>query len=274
MSRTADRFTTPTRQKVRLGVLYLLVLTFPITMNYFSPVIIMLAASQGVMNFSFFFWAGWLVLSVLLGRAMCGWVCPLGALQEIKDRAVPKSLPDYPRLRPLKFGLTFAWLGAVVALAVIGGGYTKIDLLFFTESGVSIDSAEGWIIYGIVAATVLIPAFFVGQRGFCHYFCPWGVLNMAGNWLKTRLNLWSLHLVAESEKCTNCGTCERNCPMSLPVRHMVKEGSMNHRECIYCGTCVDNCPKGVIRYRWGRPQESPAGRGVDALERPIEEVEE
>jgi polyferredoxin len=222
-------------------------------MNYFSPVIIMMAASQGIMNFSFFFWAGFLVLSLLLGRAMCGWICPLGAMQEIKDRAVPKPLPDYPHLRPLKFGLTFAWLGALIALAVIGGGYTTVDLLFFTESGVSIDRAEGWIIYGIIAGIVLVPAFFVGQRGFCHYFCPWGALNMAGTWAKRKLRLWSLHLVAESEKCAQCGTCSRNCPMSLPVQLMVERRDMYNRECIYCGTCVDMCPQNVIHYRWGRP---------------------
>jgi len=243
------------RQKTRLSLLYLLVLTFPITMNYFSPVIIMMAASDGVMNFSFFYWTGFLILSLLLGRALCGWLCPLGGIQEIKDRSVPKRLPNYHWLRPLKFGLTLVWMAALVALAALGGGYTRVDLLYLTESGVSIDRAAGWVIYGIIAGMVLLPAFFVGQRGFCHYFCPWSGLNIVGTWLKTKLRLWSLHLVSDASKCTNCGTCDRSCPMSLPVHEMVQRADMYHHECIYCGTCVDNCPSGAIRYRWGRPPD-------------------
>jgi ferredoxin-type protein NapH len=245
--------TVATRQKVRLGILFFILLTFPITLNYFSPVLIMESAAAGVMNFSFFFWIAFVALSLYLGRAFCGYGCPLGAFQETKDRMVPKSHVRINNLRWLKYVLSAGWVGAIAALAIIGGGYTRINLLYNTESGVSIDRAEGWFIYGFIAILVLLPAFFMGKRGFCHYFCPWGVLNIFGTRIKNFFRWPSLHLRTTTEKCQRCHTCDRNCPMNLEVSRAVQRGFMVNDECILCGTCVDNCPNSVIKYSWGRP---------------------
>jgi ferredoxin-type protein NapH len=77
MAREKAFYVQGRRQKIRLGVLFFLVLTLPITMIYFSPVLTLNAASVGIASFSLFFWTAWIVLSLLLGRAMCGWICPL-----------------------------------------------------------------------------------------------------------------------------------------------------------------------------------------------------
>ena len=153
----------------------------------------------------------------------------------------------------LKYVLAVAWVGAIVAMAVMAGGYRQANLLYNTEAGVSVDSAQGWITFFVVVLAVLLPVFLLGKRGFCHYFCPWGVLNMSATWLKNSLRLPSLRLAAQTEECRQCHTCSANCPMSLPVSAMVKAGSMTNRECILCGTCADNCPSGVIAYTWRRP---------------------
>ena len=62
----------------------------------------------------------------------------------------------------------------------------------------------------------------------------------------------SLRLKAEKDKCTHCMTCSKNCPMSLDVNGMVKDGKMENSECILCGTCVDNCKQGVIKYSFSK----------------------
>lgn len=195
-----SRYNPSNRQKARLGVLFFLVLTFPVTMNYFSPVLALVAASEGTVSFSLLFWTAFTVLSLLLGRAMCGWACPLGALQEMKDRMVPKELASHRRLRMLKYLLAVGWLGALVSLAAIGGGFTRIDLLYLTESGVSIDNPQGWITYTVIAGMVLLPAFVTGRRAFCTYVCPWGLLNTAGLVIKKRLRLPGLHLQCEPSR--------------------------------------------------------------------------
>jgi ferredoxin-type protein NapH len=251
---TVTRRSHPGRQKWRLGILFFLVLTFPITMNYVSPILVLGAASEGTLSFGILFWSAFALLSLLLGRAMCGWVCPLGAFQEMKDRMAPKDLRPHRRLASLKYVLGAGWLIALVAMAAIGGGFTRVNLLYLTESGISVDSAQGWIVYGVIAGIVLLPAFFTGRRAFCRYLCPWSLLNTTGLVLKTRGRWSSLHLRAHPSACTKCGLCETSCPMTLPVREMVATGDMYHRECIYCGSCVDVCPHGVIDYRWGRPE--------------------
>ena len=65
------------RQKIRLVILFLILITFPITMNYFSVFLIIEGSGQGVMTFSFFFWSLFAVTSLALGRAACGYICPL-----------------------------------------------------------------------------------------------------------------------------------------------------------------------------------------------------
>lgn len=247
------RSSVATRQEIRLVILFFMVITFPILMNYLSVFLIIEGSAQGIMTFSFFFWTAWVVSALFLGRAACGWLCPLGAFQEAKDRMAPKELAKIRHLKWLKYVLAIAWVGAIVYFAVSAGGYKTINLLYNTESGVSIDRAEGWIFWGIIVLVVLVPAFVIGRRGFCHYFCPWGVLNTFSTRIKDFFRWPSLHLEGARDKCKQCRTCLANCPMSLSVGDMIQSGSVKNAECILCGTCVDNCPNKAITYSWGSP---------------------
>ena len=242
------------RQKIRLGLLFLIFLTFPVTLNYFSVYLIIESGGQGVMAFSFFFWTLFFLTAFFLGRAACGYICPLGAIQETKDRMAPKKLARIKYLKWIKYVLAVGWVGAVIAAVISAGGYKNVDLLYNTDSGISVDSAQGWFMYFTVVLVVLLPVFFIGKRGFCHYFCPWGVLNMTATKIKNFFKWPSLNLKAETSKCTQCHTCDTNCPMSLEVTEAVQKGSMDNSECILCGSCVDNCPNGVIKYTWRRPK--------------------
>ncbi|OGO16972.1 MAG: hypothetical protein A2Z02_01000 [Chloroflexi bacterium RBG_16_48_7] len=251
-----------TRQKIRLTILFLLVITFPITMNYFSVFLIMEGSSQGIMTFSFFFWSLWVLAALVFGRASCGYFCPLGAFQETKDRMSPKQLARIKHLKWIKYVLAAVWVGAIILAAISAGGYHSINLFYNTESGVSIDRPEGWIFYGMIILIILLPVFFIGKRGFCHYFCPWGVLNTVGTKIKNFFRWPSLHLESNKSICRQCHTCSSNCPMSLPVADIVQTGSMKNNECILCGTCVDNCPAKAIRYSWTKPETKLANELV------------
>lgn len=246
------------RQKLRLGFLFLLLLTFPVTLNYFSVYLIIESAGQGVIAFSFFFWTLFLVTALIFGRAACGYVCPLGAIQETGDRMGGKKLARIKYLKWIRYVLAIGWVGAIVAAAISAGGYRTIDLLYNTESGVSVDSVQGWFMYFTIVLAVLLPVVFIGKRGFCHYFCPWGVLNMAATKVKNFFRWPSLNLKAKAEDCIHCHSCDRNCPMSLDVHDAVQSGSMDNSECILCGSCVDNCPTMIIRYTWKRPEKKKA----------------
>ena len=61
-------------------------------------------------------------LSLLAPRAYCGWICPLGTLQDVADKLLfrrrDRSANPAPRLRQVKYGL----LAALLVLAVSGLG--------------------------------------------------------------------------------------------------------------------------------------------------------
>ncbi len=242
-----------TRQKVRLLILFFMAILFPITMNYFSVFLIIEGSSAGIMTFSFFYWAAWLVTALFVGRAGCGYLCPLGAIQETKDRMAPKEFKNIRYLKITKYVLAVAWVGAIVYFAITAGGYKTINLLYNTDSGVSIDRVQGWFIWGMIVLITLVPVFFIGKRAFCRYFCPWGVLNTVSTRIKDFFRWPSLHLEAAPDRCKQCRTCLANCPVGLSAADMVKIGSMKNDECILCGTCVDNCPNKAVKYSWGRP---------------------
>lgn len=246
-----------TRQKVRLTLLFLIMLTFPITMNYLSVYLIMESASKGIVAFTLLFWSVFVLTALFLGRAACGYICPLGALQETKDRMAPKNrLANIKYLKWVKYALAVAWVGGIAAAAISAGGYKTVNLLYNMPSGVSVDSPQNWITWGMIALVVLLPSFFIGKRGFCHYFCPWGVLNTVATKIKGFFRWPSLHLKAQAESCKQCHNCDRSCPMSLTVSAMAKNGSMKNNECILCGTCADTCPNHVISFSWGKPEKS------------------
>jgi len=254
-----------TQQKIRSGVLLLLVVTFAVTMNYFSVFLIIEGSAKGIATFSLIFWGLFTLTALFFGRAACGYICPLGAFQEIKDRMVPKKLARIKHLKVLKYVLAVAWVGGIVFAAIHAGGYHGVDLLYNTRSGVSVDTAQSWITYGMIVSIVLIPAFLIGRRGFCHYFCPWGVLNTAATQAKGSFRWPSLHLSVTASKCRRCKTCDTNCPMSLPISDMVQNGSMKNAECILCGTCVGNCPNRAIAYSWGRPIKNPESKAAEIM---------
>jgi ferredoxin-type protein NapH len=70
------------RQKIRKAIILISFLLFPITINYFSPYIIIDGAAQGIIAGSFITFVLLFIVSLFLGRAFCGWVCPGAGIQE------------------------------------------------------------------------------------------------------------------------------------------------------------------------------------------------
>lgn len=88
---------------------------------------------------------------------------------------------------------------------------------------------------------LIIP--FTGHRSFCRWGCPWsatyGVLNLIGFY----------KIKADLTKCIDCGLCEQECDMGVPIRSLIKEkGVIKTTECMGCGRCVSKCPKGVLTF--------------------------
>jgi polyferredoxin len=234
------------RQKLRMGIILFSFFLFPATFYYLSPVLIVQAASQGIMNGSFIIFALQFMSALLLGRAFCGWACPAAGCQEAlflaRDRKITRG--DF-----IKWLIWVPWIGIIAYFVLKRGGYEKVDFLYETTYGISVSDLSSLIAYFVVLfLLIVLPAYTVGRRSFCHHLCWMAPFMILGRKVRNAGGWPSLRLAVESEKCTHCHTCTQNCPMSLPVEGMVEKGRMENAECILCGSCVDGCKYDVLRY--------------------------
>lgn len=241
------------RQRVRNALLLCAFLTFPITMNYLSPYIIIDGAMNGIVNGSLVMFALMFLSSLFLGRAWCGWVCPAGGMQEMVEPVNRKPV-NGRKIDWIKWLIWIPWITLIVVMAVRSGGYASVDLAYQTQNGISVAGAPdrpivfAYVIYYIVIFLFTGLAVVVGRRAGCHTVCWMAPFMIIGRWVRNRFGWASLRLQADASACTSCRLCTSGCPMSLDVNSMVQRENMEDPECILCGTCVDNCKTGVIRY--------------------------
>ena len=239
------------RQKVRQFLILVFFLLFPVVFYYLSPYLIIMSSLERTLagdTITFFV----LFLSGLyFGRLFCGWVCPVGGLQEM---CFPiRRNPVSQKFNWTKYLFWIPWMGLVLWIILTKGFYTKVDFLYQTEHGISLGTSSGlvpYITYYGVILLFLVITLLTGRRGFCHYGCWVSPFMIIGRWIGNTLHLPRLQLKAKKEACTNCKVCNQKCPMSLDVNQMVQKQKMENMECILCATCIDSCPQKVIRYRW------------------------
>ena len=242
-----------TRQKVRKTLLLISFFLFPVIMNYMSPYVIIDGAFQGVIAGSLIFFAALFISSLFVGRLWCSWGCPAAGLQEactiVNSKAVQRKRLDW-----IKWIIWVLWLAVIILGFINAGGFSRVDPLHLTESGVSVDEPWKYITYFVVVGLIFLLAVSTGKRAFCHAGCWMAPFMIAGRKVRNVLNTPALRLTAATEKCINCKKCTAACTMSLDVNEMVQRGNMEISECILCGECIDVCPENVIRYGFSSGQ--------------------
>jgi len=220
-------------------------LLFPLTLYYFSPVLIIQSAAEGIVNGSLIVFGLMFLSALFVGRLWCGWVCPAGALQAFG--AVINGRPA-PRAHWVKWLIWVPWVGTIVAMVIQAGGYQIVDPLYQLEGGLTVLQDFWYIVYYFILLLFLVPAAIIGRRASCHYICWMAPFMTIGRRIRNLVHWPALRLRVEPEKCNDCLRCNRECPMRLDVLGLVQKGSMEHDECILCGSCVDSCPKDVLHY--------------------------
>jgi polyferredoxin len=167
-----------TRQKIWKGLIFFSLFLFPAIFYYLSPVLIIQASSQSIINGSFIVFILMFLSSLYLGRAYCGWVCPSAGCQEaifsVRDKKVFRG-------DSIKWLIWVPWISSIVLLAIRAGGYQKIDFFYQTTHGLSIGNVQGLIAYFIVLIILIVlPAFVIGKRSFCHHICWMAPLMIIG----------------------------------------------------------------------------------------------
>lgn len=245
------------RQKIRKALLIVSFLLLPATLIYISPIVILMGAAKGIATGSMLLFTALFVLSLAVSRLWCGWLCPMGAWQEIRSPVMKRRVDG--RRNRVKYGVTVLWLGLLAYLFIGAGGIRAVDPFYAAENGLSIASFGTLMIAGFIFLAIFAAAYLLGRRGFCRILCPTAVLMIVGRKIRNAVGWPALRLAADAGRCIDCEKCSKTCPMGLDVHGMVREGKMESTECILCASCADACPEGVIAYGRGRPVSTRPG---------------
>ena len=207
-------------------------------------------------SFSYYITGFLILLGVLLGRFICGFLCPFGWLQELLHKIPTKKLST-KKLKPLTY-LKYVILAVTVVLlpAIIVNDVGISDPFFckylcpqgVLEGAIPLSAVNAGIraalgslftrkLTVLLAVVVLSVLFF---RPFCKWICPLGAFYA----LLNKVSLFQMKV--DKNKCVSCGKCAGACKMDVDVTK-----TPNHTECIRCGMCISACPTNAVRFRYG-----------------------
>lgn len=189
-----------------------------------------------------------ILFGLLLGRTICGWLCPVGLGQELLYKI------KTPKVKKNKVTRVFSYLKYVILLVLvvivpltfaIPGFCEYICPAGTFEGGLGLlanPENEGWLSmlgplftwkFMVLVAVILGSIFFF--RFFCRFLCPLGAIY--GFFSKIAL----LGVKIDQNKCTDCGLCVGVCKMDIK--------KVGDHECIHCGACVSVCPAKAISWK-------------------------
>ncbi|MDP4092936.1 MAG: 4Fe-4S binding protein [Bacillota bacterium] len=217
----------------------------------FSPVIIVLASSKGIVNASFFSFIIIFVFSLFFGRAYCAWFCPGCGIQEITGFFVKKKVKN-SKAKYIKYFIFFAWM-SVIVVGYILKGFTQIDLSF----GMADISIQKRLLLTVGAIMFIVPlAIIFGKFASCKYVCWQAPILIIGKRIRDMLHLPGLRIKTNADKCKSCGVCSKSCPMDIDVAKKISCGEIVDDDCILCGSCIDSCKFGALKYCISTPRKA------------------
>lgn len=187
-----------------------------------------------------------LLFGLLLGRTVCGFLCPFGLIQELIYKIPAKKIKKNKITKNLS-ALKYVLLLILVAVIPLLYGYPAFCKYICPagtlEGGIplvlqdeQLQSMVGllfsWKI--LLLAAVLISSIFI-YRSFCRFLCPLGAIYALFN----RISLYGVNV--DVKLCNNCRRCLKVCPMDIK--------NVGDMECIQCGLCIESCKDRAITWK-------------------------
>ncbi|MBN2229607.1 MAG: 4Fe-4S binding protein [Candidatus Thorarchaeota archaeon] len=231
--------------------------------------------------FPFFTIGAMIIILIFVGRAPCGWICPIGTIQDFvtlpkrtKVRPAPNTEQDLRKIKIYIFVIVVGlavWYGFAkatgteAALEATLGAFANDAFAPFNPATILFeifpDQTTGlwptslatlWYItqWGFVLLQlafvifVFIVSFWI-PRWFCRWICPAG-------WLYSVFSREALIGIGRNPaRCTpdTCNVCEVVCPMNIRIRRFPYQ-HMHSPDCIMCLECKSHCPNDAIVIRF------------------------
>jgi cytochrome c oxidase accessory protein FixG len=190
-----------------------------------------------------------LLMTLVLGRIWCGWLCPQTVFNDLQDLI---SQRFRTKISPAA-GKIIEHLAALIIAKMIA---FNMFCWFMPPVEVARKLFDFRVHHFMIIAYILLTLFgylnlILVKRSFCRSYCPYGRLQTA------MMDAGTLNLAFLEEtrsQCLHCNACVRTCPMDIDIRDGFQI------ECIGCGRCIDACRdvmekmphgSGLIDYRFG-----------------------
>jgi len=185
----------------------------------------------------------------LLGRLICGFICPFGLVQDLLNKIpFPKKIKTFKGdklLRKLKYIV-------LIVMVIILPVFIKLTPVFCkylcpsgTLAGILLALSDRTLfkvlgsrfMWKVTILAIIVLLSVIIYRPFCKYLCPLGAFYAPFNKFSV------VQMCVDKSKCTNCKACARACEMCVDP-----SVTPNHTECIRCGKCIGKCPTSAIGY--------------------------
>ena len=196
-----------------------------------------------------------LLYGLIFGRTICGFICPVGLLQELAHKIPTPKLKKSAFTRKLSL-LKYVILVVLVVALPLWFARELLPVPAFCKYVCPAGTLEGaaallahprnsflfpalgklFTLKTLILVLLIFSCVFV-YRAFCRFLCPLGAIYS----LFSKINVVGVKL--ERPKCIDCGKCHAVCGMDI---HHVGD-----RECIHCGECIDSCPTKAISFKAG-----------------------
>jgi polyferredoxin len=210
---------------------------------------------SGYRIFPFFAIGTVLLVAVLMGRLLCGWVCPFGFLQDLLHKIPSPKFRLPKRAEWVKYGILV--LG-VFAMPFFFGELTRWSFCRFCPASALQVTVPGLVAGGVsfsvwtgvklaLLAAVLLLAV-MSSRSFCKMLCPIGAFLAPLN----HVSFWRVR--PPTDACISCGRCDKACPTDVAPMQRIREHVPPSRnaDCVVCHGCQPVCPVGR-----GKRESSP-----------------